>query len=78
MTKKYPTYSYVIPDKFDLDFSDAGNLFYITGVDKDLPDYATVIMVYRAGYPAVASLYDVFHLWGSYNGDALIDVTGNF
>jgi len=34
-------------------------------------------MVYRTGLPAVSSLYDVFHLEGSYD-DILIDATGNF
>jgi hypothetical protein len=32
----YPTYGYVIPDKFDADFSDTGNLVYITAIDKNL------------------------------------------
>lgn len=68
LTKKYPVYSYMIPDKFDLDFSDAGNLFYITAVDKELPNNTnSVILVYRAGLPSVASFYDVFHLYGAYN-----------
>ena len=35
--RKYPTYGYVIPDSFTLDFSDSGNLLYIAGVDKKLP-----------------------------------------
>jgi len=34
-------------------------------------------MVYRTGFPAVSSLYDVFHLEGKYD-DLLIDATGNF
>ena len=37
MVRKYPVYSYVIPDKFDLDFSDAGDMVYITAEDKNLP-----------------------------------------
>lgn len=76
--KAYPVYNYTIPDKFDLDFSDAGNLIYITAMDKDLPkDHNSVILVYRTGYPAVASFYDVFELFFNYN-DMLIDATGAF
>ena len=37
----------------------------------------SVILVYRTGYPAVSSLYDVFHLNLRYD-DLLIDATGNF
>lgn len=78
MTKVFPTFGYVIPDKFDLDFSDNGNLIYITAIDTKLPESQnTIIMVYRTGGPAVASLYDVFHLNQKYD-DVLIDATGNF
>jgi hypothetical protein len=76
--KSYPVYNYTIPDKFDLDFSDAGNLIYITAIDKNLPaDHNSVILVYRSGYPAVASFYDVFNVFFNYD-DMLIDATGNF
>jgi hypothetical protein len=76
--KAYPVYDYFIPDKFDLDFSDAGNLIYITAEDKKLPkDHNAVILVYRAGFPAVASFYDVFELFFKYD-DMLIDATGAF
>lgn len=34
-------------------------------------------MVYRTGYPAVSSFYDVFHLNAKYD-DLIIDATGNF
>jgi hypothetical protein len=78
MNKVFPTYGYVIEDKFDLDFSDSGNLLYITGIDPKLPSYEnSIIMVYRTGFPAVSSLYDVRHLKGSYQ-DILVDATGNF
>jgi hypothetical protein len=78
LTKTYPTYGYIIPDKFDLDFSDNGNLIYITGTDPKLPPTQnTIIMVYRTGLPAVSSLYDVFQLNLSYD-DVLIDATGVF
>lgn len=77
-TKLFPTFGYVIPDKFDLDFSDLGNLIYITGTDPKLPEgQSSIIMVYRTGLPAVASLYDVYHLYAKYD-DILIDATGNF
>lgn len=78
MTKVFPTFGYVIPDKFDLDFSDTGNLIYIQAIDPKLPESQnTIIMVYRSGYPAVSSLYDVFHLNQKYD-DILIDATGSF
>ncbi len=71
-------YNYVIPDKFDLDFSDAGNLIYITAHDKNMPsDHDTVILVYRTGFPSVSAFYDVFNVWFKYE-DTLIDATGNF
>jgi len=57
----------VIPDTFQVDFSDNGNLVYITALDKALPEgQNTVVMVYRSGFPAVASFYDVFHLNATY------------
>lgn len=78
MTKVFPTFGYVIPDKFDLDFSDNGNLIYIQAIDPKLPEATnSIIMVYRTGYPAVSSLYDVFHLYQRYD-DILIDATGSF
>jgi hypothetical protein len=36
-----------------------------------------VILVYRSGYPAASSFYDVFNLNFKYN-DVLIDATGSF
>lgn len=78
LNKVYPVYNYEIPDKFDLDFSDEGNLIYITAIDKKLPaDHNSVILVYRTGYPSVAAFYDVFHINGKYD-DMLIDATGVF
>ncbi len=63
MTKAYPVYNYTIHDKFDCDFSDHGDLLYITATDKNLPeDKNTVVLVYRSAGPAVSSLYDVFHI----------------
>jgi hypothetical protein len=78
MTKVYPTFGYVIPDKFDLDFSDTGNLIYIQALDPKLPvGTNSVILVYKTGLPAVSAFYDVFHLYQRHD-DLLIDVTGNF
>lgn len=78
ITKDFPTYHYTIPDHFDLDFSDNGNLIYITAVDPKLPEaHNTVILVYRSGFPAVACFYDVFHLNLKYD-EVLIDATGVF
>ena len=74
--KSYPVYNYTIIGKFDIDFSDAGYLIYITAIDKNLPDdHNSVILVYRSGYHAVASFYDVFNVYINYD-DILIDFTG--
>lgn len=78
ITKNFPTYGYIIPDKFDLDFSDNGNLIYITAIDTKLPEAQnSIIMVYRTGLPSIASLYDVFHLNRKFD-EILIDATGVF
>jgi hypothetical protein len=78
MTKVFPTFRYIIPDKFDLDFSDTGNLVYIQAIDPHLPNNTnTVLLVYRTGLPAVSSLYDVYNLDHRYD-ELLIDVTGSF
>ncbi len=53
-------------------------MLYITAIDHALPkDKDSVILVYRSAVPAVAALYDVFHIEGKYD-DMLIDVTGSF
>lgn len=78
ITKNFPTFRYTIPDKFDLDFSDQGNLIYITAIDPHLPQSQNmIILVYKTGLPSVASLYDVFHFNLPYE-DVLIDATGVF
>ena len=78
LTKVYPVYNYTIPDNFDLDFSDRGNLVYITAFDNKLDkDHNTVILVYRSDLNAVSSFYDVFHL-GITRDDLIIDATGSF
>lgn len=78
MTKIWPVYNYTIPDNFDLDFSDTGNLVYITAFDKNLDkDHNTVILVYRTDLTAVSAFYDVFHL-GIARDDLMIDATGSF
>jgi hypothetical protein len=74
----YPVYNYRIHDNFDLDFSDAGNLVYITATDTNMPDeLSSVILVYRTGYPAISAFYDVFHVFGKYD-EMLVDATGVF
>jgi len=78
MTKNYPLYNYTIPDKFDFDFSDKGDLLFIAAIDKNLPsDKNTVILVYKSAGPAVSAFYDVFHIEGKYD-DLLLDVTGSY
>jgi hypothetical protein len=78
MTKQYPVYQYRIPDKFDCDFSDKGDMLYITALDKNMPEgQNSVILVYKSTGPAVSAFYDVFHINGKYE-DMLIDVTGQF
>lgn len=78
ITKVYPTYNYTIPDDFDLDFSDSGNLVYITAYDNNLDkDHNTVILVYKSGFNSVSAFYDVFHL-GLARYDLKIDATGSF
>lgn len=78
LQRVYPIYNYVIPDSFDLDFSDAGNLIYITAEDTKLSnDTNSVILIYHAGIPSVSAFYDVFHLNMKYT-NLLIDATGNF
>lgn len=74
-SRVYPLYNYTIPEQFDLDFSDAGGLIYITAKDKTTN--SSVLLVYRAGMPTVASLYDVFYVNGKYE-DMLVDATGTF
>ena len=78
MKRVYPLYHYTIPQKFDMDFSDQGDMIYITAEDKNMADHMnSVILVYRAGLPSVAVFYDVFHINGKYE-DMLIDATGRF
>lgn len=74
-TRRYPLYNYVIPETFDLDFSDFSDLIYITAQDKKTGEGK--ILVYRAGYPTVMTFYDVFDMNAPYK-DTLIDATGAF
>ena len=68
MSKTYPLYNSTIPDKFDCDFSDKGDMLYITAVDKNLPEtHNAVILVYKSTGPAVSAFYDVFHINGKYD-----------
>jgi hypothetical protein len=63
-SRVYPLYYYTIPESFDLDFSDSGGLIYITAKDKN--SNSSVLLVYRAGLPAVSTMYDVFYVNGKY------------
>ena len=74
-TRKYPLYNYTIPEKFDLDFSDNGDLIFITAQDKNTNEGK--VLVYRAGYPTVMAFYDVFDMPGKYE-DTIIEATGYF
>lgn len=75
LARNYPLYYYTIPETFDLDFSDAGGLIYITAIDTTTKK--SVLLVYHAGRPTVASFYDVFNLDGAYE-DIKVDATGNW
>lgn len=73
--KNLNLYSYVISNDFDLEFSDVGDLFYINTVDTRTN--STTVLIYRTSNFAVASLYDVINLPGSFNHSNLeIEVSG--
>lgn len=75
--KQLPLYNYVIPADFDLEFSDFGDLFYINTVDQDANK--TTVLIFRTGYFAVSSLYDVINIPGLYSHKNLeIEVSGYF
>lgn len=74
-TRTYPLYNYTIPETFDMDFSDAGDLVYITAQEKRTGEGK--VLVYRAGYPTVMTFYDVYDMNASYS-ETLIDATGVF
>ena len=74
-TRRYPLYNYVIPESFDVDFSDFSDLVYITAQDKRTGEGK--ILVYRAGYPTVMTFYDEYNMNAPYK-DVLIDATGAF
>jgi hypothetical protein len=60
-----------LPKVYDMDVSDYGNCVYIT-MGNDAGDYQ--VYVYRTGYPAVGSLYDVIDLY-SFKG-VIVSSTG--
>ena len=74
-TRTYPLYNYVIPETFDLDFSDYSDLIYVTAQDKKTG--RGKVLIYRAGYPTVMTFYDEFDMQTPY-ADTLIDATGYF
>ncbi len=71
MTKNYPMYGYKLPKNYDFDISDYGNCVYISLV-SDGGDYN--IFVFRSGYPAVGTLYNVIDLYAFQN--ILLDASG--
>jgi hypothetical protein len=71
LTKSYPQYGYTVPKIYDMDVSDLGQCIYATMVNEG-GDYQ--VFVYRSGYPAVGTLYDVIDLF-SYEA-VLVDATG--
>lgn len=66
-------YGYKLPKNYDTDVSEYGNSMFISTVNEG-GDYQ--IFVYRGGYPAVASLYDVVDLY-TYE-PILVDASGSF
>ena len=62
--KSLPLYNYIIPDDFDMEFSDFGDLFYINTIDQ--VTNSTTILIYRTGMFCVSSLYDVINLPGRF------------
>jgi hypothetical protein len=72
LTKKYPIYGYKMPKNYDTDVSEYGNSIFVTTINEG-GDYQ--VFVYRAGYPAVASLYDVIDLYTF--EPILIDASGS-
>lgn len=55
MVKKIPINNYNITPNADVEFSDKNNLFFVTTVDEK--KNVSVVLIYRAGYPAVSTLY---------------------
>jgi hypothetical protein len=66
-------YGYKLPKNYDTDASEYGNSIFVTTINEG-GDYQ--IFIYRAGYPGVASLYDVIDLY-TFN-PILIDASGSF
>lgn len=71
-TKKYPLYGFKLPKNYDTDVSQYGQATFVTAVSEG-GDYQ--IFVYRPGYPAVATLYDIIDLF-TYK-PILIDASGS-
>ena len=71
LTKRYPLYGYKLPKNYDTDVSQFGKSVYITMLNQ-AGDYE--VFVYQAGFPAVATLYDVIDLY-TYDS-ILVDASG--
>ena len=55
LVKNIPVIGYNITPNADVEFSDKNNLFFVTTVDEK--KNVSVVLVYHAGYPAIATLY---------------------
>ncbi len=71
LTKQYPRYGYGLAKVLDIDVSDKGDCIYVT-MDSEDGDHQ--VFVYRSGYPAVGTLYDVIDLTST--NPVLVDTTG--
>jgi hypothetical protein len=70
-------YNYTIPEDFDIEFSDMGDLFYINTIDQ--ATNLTTVLIFRTGAFSVSSLYDVINLPGLNSHKNLdIEVSGYF
>ena len=72
-TKKYPLYGYKLPKSYDTDTSQYGTCIFASTLSQ-AGDYQ--IFVYRAGLPAVGTLYDIINLY-TYK-PVLLDASGSF
>lgn len=73
--KNYYLYNYVIPDDFDLEFSDIGSLFYINTIDKNTN--TSSLLIYRTTSFSAAALYTVINLPGQFTHKNLeVEISG--
>lgn len=74
--KLLPLYHYTLASPFDLEFNDAGNLFYLTATDNRYNK--PVVLVYRLGSTLVNSLYDVIGMNSSSISPVELEVSGGY